>query len=474
MLDSLDLSYFTMASVIAYSLGGVCAVYALWRSRTTQGATAWVVALLGFPFVMVPLFLVFGRNRFYGYVKKRKDLDEAAHSELRDILDFDKEQVDPPAQICELQKIANLSRQPGFTDANTIELLIDGKATYASMHEAIRKARKYILFQFYIIRDDESGQVFKDLLITKAREGVKIYFLFDGVGTSLHRKFLKDLRDAGVLVSKFNSTKYYRVQINFRNHRKNLVIDGTTAFIGGLNIGDDYLGKDPKVGAWRDTHSKICGPAALSAQIAFVKDWLWAEEKFLDLDWEPTRFENGAKVMIQHTGPADKTESALLAHVTLVNSAKTRCWIANPYVVPPEALSDALALAALRGVDVRILVPSKNDNILVQFASEVGIEKLLPIGVKFYKYLPGFLHQKVILIDDTAAVVGSTNLDSRSLFVNFEIGAVTDDANFLTSVEAMLQNDFRNSKEVCKEDLEARSLVHQVFARAVTLLSPVL
>lgn len=463
-------------TLLAHLIGFVCAIVALWRARTTQGATAWVVGLLGFPKLMVPLFIVFGRNKFYGYVKRRQELDAIAHEEMGQIEQFTKEQVAPPASLKSLSKIAKLSAQPGFMDCNAIDLLIDGKETFDSMYEAIRSAKRYVLFQFYVIRPDEIGSRFADLLIQKAQEGVRVYILYDGVGTSLHRKFLKRLRDAGVRTSRFSSTRFAKlqIQINFRNHRKVVVVDGQTAFIGGINVGDEYLGRNPEIGPWRDTHCRIVGPAALAAQLSFLKDWNWSEEEVLDLEWESLDQKEGSHVLVLHTGPADDAEVAQLAHIALIEKAQSRVWIANPYVVPPEGIMTALAAAALRGVDVRILMPSFSDNPLVLWASDPYVKKMLPLGIQIRRYMPGFLHQKVVLIDDAVASVGSINLDARSLFINFEITAITPHPPFVKAVHKMLESDFAQSEPLTMEELAARPFWMRLRARAMGLLAPVL
>lgn len=469
----IHLDWFTLA---AHVIGFICAVVALWRARTAQGATAWVVGLLGFPKLMVPLFIVFGRNKFYGYVRRRQELDAIAREEMGQIDQFSKEQVAPSAGLSSLNRIAKLAHQPGFMNCNSIDLLIDGEETFESMFEAIQSAKTYVLFQFYVIRPDKIGTRFADLLIQKAKEGVRVYVLYDGIGTSLHRKFLKRLQEAGVRTSRFSSTRFgsLRIQINFRNHRKVVVVDGKIAFVGGINVGDEYLGRNPKLGPWRDTHCRVTGPSALSAQLSFLKDWNWSEEEVLDLDWKTPDQKEGSHVLVLHTGPADDGEAALLAHIALIEKAKSRIWIANPYVAPPEALMTALAAAALRGVDVRILMPSYSDNPLVLWASDTYAKKMIQMGIEVRRYLPGFLHQKVLLVDELAASVGSINLDSRSLFINFEITAVSPHRPFVQSVARMLQNDFVQSESIGLSELEARPFWRRLRARAVGLLTPIL
>ena len=473
-----DLALRTYSALIfcAYVVGVLCAIFALWRSRTPQGAAAWVVALLTIPFFTVPFFLFLGRNKFYGYVKSRRHLDAEAQRELDEVRKIQEAVVAPEPGFEALHRIAGLTKQPGYTDGNSLRLLIDGEETFAAIFEAIENAKHSVLFQFYIFRDDKLGGKFAELLRKKAREGVKVYFLYDGVGTKLSTAFLKKFEAAGVSYAEFRGMKRWtsRVQVNFRNHRKIVVVDGRIAFTGGFNVGDDYLGEYPHIGPWRDTHLRLEGPAALSAQLCFVKDWYWAMEALPDLDWTPRPSAKNCRALLLATGPADDNEPCLLAHLDLIRNAQKRVWIANPYFVPPESLLHALELAVLRGVDVRILVPSYTDNKWISYASETSQERALAAKLDLRSYQPGFLHEKVVLIDDRAVAVGSVNLDSRSFFINFEATAIAHDPELVVAVARMLDFDFARAKKLRYEDFRARGLLRQIRSRAVNLLSPML
>ncbi len=471
-----DSSYYKVVIVAFYLIGIVCAGYALWRSRTPQGAAAWVVGLVSFPMVFVPFFMIFGRNKFEGYARRRKELDAHAQKEAAEAQALYNEQVDPLQSLVPLNAIAKRASQPGFTSGNKAKLLVNGDECYGALTTQIEKAQKYILFQFYIFRPDKTGKAFADLLIKKAKEGVRVHFLYDEIGTELPRKFVKRMTEAGVDVQSFHTRKNLktRLQINFRNHRKVVVIDGKICFVGGFNIGDDYLGLYPKIGPWRDTHVMLEGPAALAAQLSFIKDWYWASEKIPDLDWKSDPNRDGDPALVLHTGPADDGEACMLAHTSLVNSAKKRVWIANPYLVPPEGFLNALIIAAISGVEVKLLVPSYTDNKLVMFAAENYQERMLNAGIEVYQYTPGFLHQKVMLIDDSAALVGSVNLDPRSFFINFEISALMTEQKLVRDVEKMLQADFSASHQLTLKEIKRRSKPRLFAARAVSLLSPML
>jgi cardiolipin synthase A/B len=253
------------------------------------------------------------------------------------------------------------------------------------------------------------------------------------------------------------------------------VVDGHAAWVGGHNVGDEYLGVDPKFGNWRDTHVRIEGPAALATQLSFVEDWHWATGTLLELDWTPQPSADGSvPVLIVPTGPADELESAGLMFIHAINSAKERIWIASPYFVPDEAVIAALQLAGLRGVDVRILIPAKPDHLLVYMAAFSYFDDAGSTGVKFYRYQDGFLHEKAMLIDHEAATIGTANFDNRSFRLNFEITAVMGGPEFAAQVETMFEQDFARSTPVGKGEYTDRSFPFRLGVRLSRLASPLL
>ena len=468
----LSLEFIFMAS---YIFGFFLAIDALWKSRTPQGATAWVLALLLMPIVTIPFFLVFGKSRFSGRIKFKELKNEKALKELREIEEFLDEQLLQTKNLISLDKIADCSSMPGFTNGNHASLLINGEQTYGEMLEEINKAKSYILFQFYIFRFDRAGETFIDALIKKAQEGVKVYFLCDKIGTSLNKKSIKRMEEAGIHVAIFQSTKNWesRFQINFRNHRKLIIVDGNVCFTGGLNIGLDYLGKDPEMGFWRDTAIKLQGPSVKASQISFIKDWFWSRDELLDLDWTPDMRPENTQVMVQHTGPMDHIESAHLIHIQLINEAEDKVWIATPYFIPTESVLNALILAKIRGVDVRLIVPSYSDNFMLIHATQIYVEKLLKQNIPVYFYKKGFLHQKVLLTEKIASI-GSLNMDSRSFFLNFEIFTVSNEKTLIQNVHQMLEKDFLDSCETSLNEHEARPFWKKLLSRLFNLFSPIL
>ncbi|MFP5384889.1 MAG: cardiolipin synthase [Bacteriovoracia bacterium] len=461
--------------IISYLMGIYCAAMAILRSRTPQGATAWVMSLLSFPFISVPAYFLLGRNKFEGYNTKRRILDRKIENELIELAPLTNEFIPSIEEMKVITRLVSPKNQPGFTRGNRIKLLVDADEAFPEMLEEIEKAREYIIFQFYVVRGDETGCAFLNALIRKAKAGVKVTFMNDAIGVEVPKPLMKRMIDAGIETGTFNeSTHKGKLQINFRNHRKILVIDGRVAFIGGMNIGDEYRGLTIQFGPWRDTSVRLEGPAVIAAQLACAKDWYCIHEKPIKVNWNIHGTKSDSTVMVLHSGPADEKHTILLSLISLINMATERLWIANPYYVPPESLMDAILLASLRGVDVKILVPSYSDATFVMLASKVYQKPLLKHGVKLYRYTPGFLHQKVMLVDDQFAVVGSANFDCRSMFINFEVSVISNDKNFVTDCAKMLEKDFSVSEEVFLKEFREVPIFQKILTRAANLLAPVL
>lgn len=455
--------------LLLYSAGALAALDALWQGRTSQGTTAWVLALLLMPVLALPFYLFFGTRRFRGYRRARRSKDSLLGSTERQLRrDLTLAETEHDRITLPLKR---LFRVP-MMDGNTTELLINGADTFNAILNHARTARHTLCVQFYTFRDDALGDCFADVLCDKATEGVRVYLLYDEIGSAgIDDAYLNRLKAAGVEVSRFNPLKLRnRTQLNFRNHRKLVVVDGHTTFVGGHNVGIEYLGKDPEFGHWRDTHMRLAGPASLAFQLSFSEDWLWATGREPELLWDAPAIAGDQRIMCINSGPADDYESASLFFTHMINSATERCWLVSPYFVPDQAVFTALQLAGLRGVDVRIILPSKSDNWMVTQATRSYVTSLEKAQVQFYTYLPGFLHQKVMLVDDEWACVGSANLDNRSLRINFEIGALVQNTSFATQIEQMLRDDLAQCEPTYVDDRWWK----QLLARLLRLMAPVL
>jgi cardiolipin synthase len=306
-----------------------------------------------------------------------------------------------------------------------------------------------------------------------------VYLLYDEIGShGFHRtRLCRQLQMTGVQVRAFNTTRgrRNRFQLNFRNHRKVVVVDGEAAWIGGHNVGREYLGLKTSVGHWRDTHTRVTGPAVLGAELTFATDWLWATGEPLPRTWEfRARRRGEQEVLVFPSDPASDYEEAGLMFHQLIVAAGQRIWIASPYFVPDSAIVAALQLAALRGVDVRVLIPDEPDGPVVAMANWAYTRELLPAGVKVYRYRGGFMHQKVLLMDDRVAGVGTANFDNRSFRLNFEITLLVHDHDFARQVEAMLAQDMARSRQVELADFDAKPLWFPLAMGCARLLAPVL
>jgi cardiolipin synthase len=299
--------------------------------------------------------------------------------------------------------------------------------------------------------------------------------LFDGIGShALPRHYVETLRQGGVAIYPFATRRRpNRFQLNFRNHRKIVVVDGWLGFLGGLNVGDEYLGLKPPLAPWRDTHLQLAGPAVADLQRSFAVDWHWVTGELPPM-LPPRPAQGDALTLVAATGPADPQESCSLFFTVAINAARRRLWLTTPYFVPDQAVMSALRLAVMRGVDVRVMLPSRPDHFTVFLASTLYAYDAIGAGVRIYRYQPGFMHQKVILIDDDAACVGSMNLDNRSFRLNFEIGALNVDRGFAADVERMLLADFEQSREVTREEYLRASYRRKLAMHVARLFDPVL
>lgn len=465
-------------TLVVELLGLLHALHALMHVRTSRGAIAWIIALIAMPWVALPLYWILGRSRFQGYI----DLHRAGQEGVADTLEEADRAARPYREqdVGRLAPLAEVSSRLGgfpFTRGHEVELLIDGDRAFRSMLKALYQAEHYVLVTFFIVHNDRIGNTFKEALIELANRGVQVFFMFDEIGSrKIGRRYLQALRESGVQVRAFDTTKGRgnRLQINFRNHRKIIVVDGCTCFAGGLNLGDEYLGQDPHLGPWRDTHLRFTGPAVVDMQQVFLLDWYWAAGALPALTGHPPPVaEPGRMLQIMPTGPTHELPACQLYFLQLVEAARERLWITSPYFVPDGTIVAALQRAALRGVEVRILLPDRPDHLLVYLSSFTFYEPMLDAGVKLFRYHGGFMHQKVILIDEDLVSIGTANLDNRSFYLNFEVTVNVADAAFAGEVAAMLEQDFARAGEVQREEFDRRPRWFKLVCRAARLLAPI-
>jgi len=461
-------------------LGIITAVHAIRTVRTSQASIAWAVSLVTFPFLALPLYWVFGRRKFSGYVETLRQGHDEHAKQVDEIIRRLQEEHRSDVDVIhdDLKVFENLNRGFPFLGSNSIQILVDGEATFTRMFEDIDRAREYILLQYFIVHDDDLGTELKSRLLAKAGEGVRAYFLYDEIGChGLPRRYIEELSAAGVHIRPFGTTqgRGNRFQINFRNHRKITVVDGKIAYLGGHNVGDEYMGRSRRFGHWRDTHLRIDGPSVRHVQMSFVVDWYFATRSTIPMNWDAaTSNPEGTDLLILGSGPADPMDTCSLMFVLAIHAARRRVWISSPYFIPNEAVIAALQTAAMRGVDVRIMLPLKPDHRIVYLAGFSFMAQLNTPNIRFFRYEPGFLHQKAFVVDERLAMVGTANADNRSFRLNFEISALGITQGFVQQVAQMLESDFSKCREVPAEEGLTRGIVFDFGVRLARLFSPIL
>ncbi|MDO8861944.1 cardiolipin synthase [Haliea sp. E1-2-M8] len=459
--------------LIAHLIGFATSLHALMDTRTAPGTVAWIVSLNATPYLAVPAYWIFGRDKIDDYIQLRRQrvtsLNRSLESHLAELPPFRTEWSDRDPTFRAVEQLAGIP----FVDGNRAELLIDGNAIFESIFDGIDAAEDYLLVQFYIVRDDKRGRDLQRRLIRRAREGVRVYVLFDSIGSlDLSRSYISELTEAGVEVRSFFQHESWidRFRLNFRNHRKLVVADGKVGWIGGLNIGDEY-----ESDGWRDAQVRVEGPAVLNMQLSFLEDWRWVTDELPVVSWQPQPVGGvGIPVLVLPSGPADHFETASLMVQQFIHLAEKRIWMSSPYFVPDEGVMGALKLAALGGLDVRLLLPEHTDSRLAGLAAYKYMDTLSAAGVRIFRYQPGMMHAKVFLIDDRGAAISTVNLDNRSFRLNFELTALVADTAFAGEVEQMFEVDFANSREMGDNAVADMPLWFRLASRGANLFAPAL
>lgn len=363
-----------------------------------------------------------------------------------------------------------------ITTGNRTEIFTNAKQLYTSVLHSMKTARNHIHMEMYILRDDEIGREFQQLLIDKARQGLKIRLIYDGVGSyQLSKKYISELQEAGVQMYPFLQPRraLFRKRLNYRNHRKSIIIDGEIGYTGGANIGDEYLGKEDKFGHWRDTQIRIDGPTVEQLQRIFREDWWLVSGERLHVEEDDVLLDRkGSEVLqIVSGGPHQDRNLIQELYFAAIAAAQSRIYISTPYFIPDAGVMLALKQAALCGIDVRVIVPGISDTQIVKRATLSYLKPLLRAGVKFYEYERGFMHAKVMVIDEVLASIGTANLDMRSFFCNFETNAILYSPQGIHDVTQQFLVDLEHSQPLTEEQLTYSSLdrIKQTIAH---LLSP--
>lgn len=454
-------------------------------NRSPVKTISWILVLVLLPFLGIILYIYFGRNYRKMKIFTKKELIDAASFHkvtARYELDVDKLHQFTSQRVCSkmnLMKLLYNNSKASLTINNQVKVMNNGQDTFDRIIEAISAARHHIHLEYYIIEDDGIGNQIKDLLIQKVREGVEVRLIYDDLGSwSLSKKYLSDLQQAGVQLYSFMPVRSYRFsnKINYRNHRKILVIDSMIGFVGGVNIADRYLKGRNNSGFWRDTHLMIQGDAVLSLQAIFAMDWYFMSAQLLndELYFIKHPVEGNVLMQIAASGPDSDWSSIMQTFFAAIATAKDSVYISTPYFLPNESIMVALRTAALSGVDVRILLPDQNDSYFTNWGSRSYLVDLLEAGIKVYFYTKGFTHSKLMMVDDVFCTVGTSNMDIRSFDQNFEVNALIYDITTSKILKEAFFEDLKHSYELSLENHLKRSAYDKLRESVARLFSPVL
>ena len=444
-------------------------------------AIAWCLTVLLLPYLGILLFYFFGYQSIHRPLNRKRRHSRAYR--LREPggrgLPSDGTAAEADSNWEALARYAQRVDAFPLTGGNRVEFYSEGRPAFDSMLAAIAAAREHIHIEFFIFRPDDTGKLFVNALAERARNGVEVRLLYDAIGShSLRSRILRPLQEAGGKVRAFLPLNPLRrrMQINLRNHRKILVVDGKIGFGGGYNIGDEYLGKNPFFGHWRDTFYRLEGPAVPSLQRVFAEDWDFASGEHLkDSKYFPHVPGDGSvKVQVASSGPDQEIKTIREVYFAAILKARRRLWIATPYFVPDAGLRDALCWAGRSGIDVRLLCPFRPDKWVPFLAARYYWPDMLDAGVKVYQYTKGFMHTKMMLIDGAWASVGSANFDNRSLHLNFEVTCLFYTPEAVAELEQQFQRDLASSIRLDPEVYAQRPYMSRLAENACRLLSPIL
>lgn len=446
---------------------------------------SWILVIFLLPIAGIILYFFFGKNYRKEKIFSRKGLidleqmkllseDQFASLPNKDIFLNDKIR----SKLNIMRLLLNSSKSL-LTEKNKVDVLQNGRATFDSIIEAMEKAKHHIHLEYYIVDDDHIGNLIRKLLIKKAQEGVIIRFIYDDVGCwSLPKHFIDSMVDAGIDAYPFLPVRFPLLtnKINYRNHRKIVVVDGKIGFVGGLNIADRYLQGSEGLGIWRDTHLRLEGEAVNSLQVIFLVDWYFVCDEIVkgETYFPPNQIQEHHFVQITTSGPDSDWASIMQAYFAAISSAQSTIYISTPYFMPNEGIITALKTASLSGLDVRILLPARSDSKIVFWSSRSYVSELLEAGIKIYFYEKGFPHSKLLLVDGVLCSVGTANMDIRSFDQNFEVSALIYDEAITTELQRTYLNDLQNSTEIDLETWEKRPRWHQVGENVARIFSPLL
>lgn len=457
----------------------------VFETRSATKTMAYLLLVLFIPLFGMLFYIAFGINYWKRKLYQRKmDQDELLLQQLkRDVHQYN----DSTLKWIDLQndergELATMlikDLQSPLTRNNTVKILLNGEEKFPELLKAISEAKHHIHIEYYIFDVDDIGNRIMDALIQKAREGVKVRLIFDDFGSpQIKRKQIKALEDAGVEVFPFYKVHFYLLanRLNYRNHRKIVVIDGKTGFVGGINVSDKYINNKKGKMYWRDTHLRIDGPGVYYLQYLFITDWNFCATRKLQVEEMHfnafTEAGDDRIVQLVGSGPDSHQPSILFSILQMIFLAKEEILITTPYFIPGESIMHALRVAALSGLKVKLLVPGKSDSRIVNAAARAYYDDLLQAGVEVYCYNKGFVHAKTMVCDGKTSMIGTANMDNRSFDFNFEVNAIVYDTELSGRLRNIFFEDIREATPLDAKQWHTRSFWVQLPEKLARLFSP--
>lgn len=456
------------------------------ENRSPLKTVAWILIILLIPVGGFILYLIFGQNFRKQKMFSRKGLGDLKwlHLMSEDQKHFlAKKEIIKDLNIDKYKHIMTLllnNSKALVSQKNKVDILNDGEQTFAAIFEAIESARHHIHLESYIIENGKLTDKLFDLLIDKAKKGVEVRIIYDGVGSmSLKNSSIKRLRKAGVRIYPFLPVgfPFFTNKTNYRNHRKIIVVDGRISFVGGLNFADRYIDGLSDIGIWRDTHLKIEGETSTALQLVFLVDWYFVSQEVLieKKKYMPeVNIDERCLMQLAVSGADSDWASILQAYFVAITSARNYIYISTPYFMPGPSITTALKTAAMSGVDVRILIPDKSDSFFSYWCTYSYVQEFLEANLKVYRYKKGFNHSKIMMVDDSISLVGTANMDTRSFEQNFEVNALLYNEKLTKELVVSFKKDLENSELITLEAWKSRPKKCKILESFIRLFSPLL
>lgn len=481
------MKWLLIAGIVYILIVIVVCLRVVYDTRSTTKTMAYILLCIFIPIAGVLFYLIFGINYWKRkqYDKKSDEDEKVLQSLKKDMGVFVDEIVEPGEMNDDDYKelasmLVKVLRSP-LTAGNKVKIFVNGEEKFPEVLQALRDAKHHIHLEYYIYEQDHIGKEIENILIEKAKQGVQVRFIYDDFGSpAINKKMEARLHNAGVEIHPFQKILFYLLanRLNYRNHRKIIVIDGQTAFTGGINVSDKYINDKRDQLFWRDTHVRIDGPGVFYLQFLFITDWNFCTAKKMKIDklhfLTTAKFKENAFTQVVASGPDSSQPSILYSMLQAIYLAKKEIFITTPYFIPGESILEALGIAALSGISVKLLVPGKGDSILVNSAAKSYYEKLLVAGVEIYRYQKGFVHAKTLVADGKLSIIGTANTDFRSFELNFEVNVIIYDDKVSNILRNIFFEDLKDATKINAKEWCNRSVVTQLPEKMARLFSPVL